>query len=120
MTGIFWWLIQEFNVIIIMETFLEFYLILCWSARGQSFKTFYTSGRCKIKCLNCRSNEKENCNPINMLGRSVLTLYDEQKFVAWHCLHALGCVCKFILRWKKFYRIGPWSRNGANWPKTLC
>ena len=36
----------------------------------RSYKTFYTSGRCKIKCL----NEKEKCNPINMLECSVLTL----------------------------------------------
>ena len=42
--------------------------------RGQSYKTFYTLGRCEIKCLNCRFNEKEKCNPINMLGSSVLTL----------------------------------------------
>ena len=30
-------------------------------------------------------------------------------FVTWHCLHALGCVCKFVLWCKKFYRIGPRS-----------
>ena len=32
-------------------------LIQTW---GQSYKTFYTVGRCKIKCLNCQFNEKEN------------------------------------------------------------
>ena len=43
--------------------------------RGQSYKTFYTSGGCKIKCLNCRFNEKGKCNLKNMLGCSVLTLW---------------------------------------------
>ena len=42
---------------------------------GQSYKTFYTSGGCKIKCLNCWFNEKEKCNRKNMLGCSVLTLW---------------------------------------------
>ena len=42
---------------------------------GPSYKTFYTSGQCKIKCLNCRFNEKEKCNSTHMLGCSVLTLW---------------------------------------------
>ena len=41
-----------------------------------------------------------------MLG--VVSLHcDKQKFVAWYCLHALGCIFKFVLRCKKCYRIGP-------------
>ena len=41
---------------------------------GQSYKTLYTLGRCEIKCLKCQFNEKEKCDPMNMLGSSVLTL----------------------------------------------
>ena len=40
---------------------------------GQSYKTFYTLGGCKIKSLNCCLNDKEKCNPANMLGCCVLT-----------------------------------------------
>ena len=54
------------------KDFMSFFLFI---SRGQSYKTFYTLGRCKIKCLNCRINEKEKCNPKNMLGCSVLTLW---------------------------------------------
>ena len=36
--------------------------------RGQSYKTVYTIGRCKIKSLNCCLNDKEKCNLANMLG----------------------------------------------------
>ena len=84
-------------------------------SRGQSYKTVYTLGRWKVKSLNCCLNEKEKCNPANMLGCCVLTL-QPTKFVLVHYFHALGHACKFALRCKKFYRIGPWSsvkiRNG--------
>ena len=26
-----------------------------------------------------------------------------------HCFHASGCTCKFVLRCKNIYTIGPWS-----------
>ena len=43
-------------------------------SRGQSDRTFYNLGRCKIKSLNCSSNDIEKCNPGNMLGCCVPTL----------------------------------------------
>ena len=42
---------------------------------GQSHKSFYTLGRCEKRCLNWRFNEKEKCNPINLLNSTVLTLW---------------------------------------------
>ena len=33
--------------------------------------------------------------------------YYRQSFVLWHCLHTLGPICKFVLRCKNIYRIGP-------------
>ena len=36
-------------------------------ALAQSFNTFYTLDKCKIKCLNSQFNEKEKFNPIPML-----------------------------------------------------
>ena len=44
-----------------------------------------------------------------MLGCFVLTLW-KKKFVVAHYLHALGQVCKFVLRCKNLFRIGPWTR----------
>ena len=32
----------------------------------QSYNTFYTLGRCKIKCLNCHFNDQGKCNPFNV------------------------------------------------------
>ena len=31
--------------------------------RGQSYKTFYTLGWCKIKCLKCCFNPEKKCKP---------------------------------------------------------
>ena len=52
------------------------FLIYCWCLElwGQSYKKFYTIGRCKIKCLNCRFISFDEFYLINMLGRSVLTV----------------------------------------------
>ena len=61
--------------------------------REQSYKTFYAFWRCKIKSLNCCLNDKEKCNPANMLGCCVL-----QKFVLAHYFHALGQACIFVFR----------------------
>ena len=41
-----------------------------------------------------------------MLGSSALTLW-QTKICRMALLHALGCVCKFVLRCKNIYRIGP-------------
>ena len=62
-------------------------------------------GLYKMKCLNFRFNEKEKCNPINMLGCSVLTTRRDStdgKAAAWYpsdpgfdasrFLHAAACL----------------------------
>ena len=50
---------------------------------GQSYNTFYNLGRCKIRCLNGWFILKEKCNPINILGYGVLTLYVINKSVCY-------------------------------------
>ena len=73
---------------------------------GQSYKDFYPLGPCKIKCLNCRFNNYDELNSINVLGYSVLTLRHTNVYVS-ALFSCLGHVCKFALRWKNLYRIGP-------------
>ena len=46
-----------------------------------------------------------------MLGPSALTLW-QTKICRMALLHALGRVCKFVLRCKNLYRIGPWTTVG--------
>ena len=80
-----------------------------WGAGGQSYNIFYTLGRCKIKCLNCRFNTYDEFNLINMLGCSVLTLRHTKVLLA-HFFHASGHVCKFVLRCKIFIGLAPDAR----------
>ena len=48
-------------------------------------------------------------NSMNTLGRSILTVWPSI-FLIKACCHALGWICKFVQRCKKFYMIGPRSR----------
>ena len=73
---------------------------------GQSYKTFKALGWCKIKCLNCSLRLWEKRNSMNTLGCSILTVWPNIFLIKASC-HALGWVCKFVQRCKKFFRIGP-------------
>ena len=58
--------------------------------QGQSYNTFYTLGRCKIKCLN-GSFHLQKWNLINMLGCGVLRLWPKN-VVPTHHFNSLGCI----------------------------
>ena len=71
----------------------------------QSYNTFYTLGRCKIKCRNRRFNDKVKRNPTNLLSCSDQTI-NTNKNLCLHVVHALRYNCKFDLWYKNLYRIG--------------
>jgi hypothetical protein len=73
---------------------------------GLFLNTFYTLGRCKIKCLNCHFQHLEKNNFTNTLEGSVLT-FSPTIFWIKACYHSLGCICKFVLRHEKFNMMGP-------------
>ena len=72
---------------------------------GQSYSNFYTIEQCKIKCLNCWFNEKENCNHLNMLGCSALTLWQTKVglFAAFTCFRMRLLICHKV---ENLYWIG--------------
>ena len=65
------------------------------------------SGRCKIKCLNCWLCLYQTSYSVNALGCRVLKFWPNILLIK-ACYQVLGQVCKFVLRCKNFYRIGPW------------
>ena len=62
------------------------------------------------KCYVNIWNFKET-GDIDMLGSSALTLWQTNN-CRMALINALGHVCKFVLRCKNLYRIGPWILNG--------
>ena len=81
--------------------------VLDMQGRGQSYKSIQASGWRKIKCLNCWLCLFQKSYSVNTFESNVLKFWPNI-FLIEACYQVLGQVCKFVLRCKKFYSIGPW------------
>ncbi len=74
---------------------------------GRSYNTFYTFGWWKRKCLNCHWQTQRK----RALGGIVLIIWPNIFWIK-RCYRTLGSICKFVLKCRKYNRIGPWSLLG--------